>query len=147
MKGSNNPGDMEVCVCVTFVSELSCTSRVLANGRFFTQEDLPNVCKQSSLNETSRPHRPRNATDIQSKCAASSLCNFLNHPQLFFLRIRPKYSPHNFLLKPYSWSYSLTASNHVSCPHKRSKPIVLFILIFRVLGNKRRDNNKQVWIQ
>jgi hypothetical protein len=75
---------------------------VLANGRFLTQEDLPNVCKENSSNrnnENLRPHRPGNATDIQSKCAASSLCNFLNHPQLLFLPIRPQYSPHNFLLK------------------------------------------------
>jgi hypothetical protein len=89
-------------VCVTFVSALSCIGRVLANGRFLTQEDLPNACKQNSSNrnnETRRPHRPGNATDIQSKCAAFSLCNFLNHSQLFFLLIRPKYSPHNFLLK------------------------------------------------
>ena len=102
MKGSNNPGDMGVCVRVTFVPALSCIGRILANVRLLTQEDLPNVCKQNSSNrnnETLRPHRPGNATDIQSKCAASPLCNFLNHSQLFFLPIRPKYSPHNFLLK------------------------------------------------
>ena len=101
-ESSNNPVDMEVCVCVTFVSALSCIGRVLANGKFLTQEDLPNVCKQNSPNrnnETLRPHRPGNAKDIQSKCTASSLCNFLNHPSLFVLPIRPKYSPHNFLLK------------------------------------------------
>jgi len=108
LKQPRGHGSVCVCVCVCvrarvlFVSALSCIGRVLANGTLLTQGDLPNVCKQNSPNrnnENLRSHRPGNTKDMQSKCAASSLCNFLNHPPLFFFPIRPKFSPHNFLLK------------------------------------------------